>query len=87
MSINNRFVIDENRVKRFGKNYSSIDFDIKENLNAEEFYTKGDYMPVGKFIIGDRQIPVTVKELEKIEQTAREAQSALRQAYRLGLMH
>ena len=44
-------------------------------------------MPVGKFIIGDRQIPVTVKELEKIEQTAREAQSALRQAYRLGLMH
>ena len=87
MSINIRFGIDENRVKRFGKNYSSIDFDIKENLNAEEFYTKGDYMPVGKFIIGDRQIPVTVKELEKIEQTAREAQSALRQAYRLGLMH
>ena len=87
MSINNRFGIDENRVKRFGKNYSSIDFDIKENLNAEEFYTKGDYMPVGKFIICDRQIPVTVKELEKIEQTAREAQSALRQAYRLGLMH
>ena len=87
MSINNRFGIDENRVKRFGKNYSSIDFDIKENLNAEEFYTKGDYMPVGKFIIGDRQIPVTVKELEKIEQTAREAQSALRQAYLLGLMH
>ena len=87
MSINNRFGIDENRVKRFGKNYSSTDFDIKENLNAEEFYTKGDYMPVGKFIIGDRQIPVTVKELEKIEQTAREAQSALRQAYRLGLMH
>jgi hypothetical protein len=87
MSINNRFGIDENRVKRFGKNYSSIDFDIKENLSAEEFYTKGDYMPVGKFVIGDRQIPVTVKELEKIEQTAREAQSALRQAYRLGLMH
>ena len=87
MSINNRFGIDENRVKRFGKNYSSIDFDIKENLNAEEFYTKGDYMHVGIFIIGDRQIPVTVKELEKIEQTAREAQSALRQAYRLGLMH
>jgi hypothetical protein len=86
MSINNRFGIDENRVKRFGKNYSSIDFDIKENISADEFYTKGDYVPVGKFVIGDRQIPVTVKELEKIEQTAREAQSALRQAYRLGLM-
>ena len=87
MSINNGFGIDENRVKRFGKNYSSIDFDMNDNLNGEDYFTKGDYMPVGKFVIGNQQIPVTIKELEKIEQTAKEAQSALRQAYRLGLMH
>ncbi len=86
MSINNRFGIDEDRVNRFGRNFSSIDFDIKENLIADDYYTKGDYIPVGKFIIGDRQIPVTIKELEKIEQTARDAQTALRQAYRLGLL-
>ena len=87
MSINNRFGIDENRVKRFGKNYNSIDFDMNENINGEEYVTKGDYIPIGKFVIGNQSIPVTVKELEKIEQTAREAQSTLRQSYRLGLMH
>lgn len=79
-------MIDEKKVKRFGKNYSSIDFDIKENINAEQYLTKGDYTPVGEFVIGKQHIPVTIKELEKIEQTAREARSALVQAYRLGLM-
>jgi hypothetical protein len=86
MSINGRFMIDEKKVKRFGKNYSSIDFDIKENINADQYLTKGDYTPVGEFVIGKQHIPVTIKELEKIEQTAREARSALVQAYRLGLM-
>ena len=86
MSINNRFGIDEKRVGRFGKNYASIDFDMKRDLNADSYRTKGDYIPVGKFVIGNNQIPVTIKELEKIEQTAREAVAALRQAYVLGLM-
>ena len=79
-------MIDDKKVKRFGKNYSSIDFDIKENINADQYLTKGDYTPVGEFVIGKQHIPVTIKELEKIEQTAREARSALVQAYRLGLM-
>jgi len=87
MSINNRFGIDENRVKRFGKNYASIDFDIKDNLNGEDYRTKGDYMPVGNFVIGNTNVPVTIKEIEKIEQTAREALGTLRQAYQLGLMY
>jgi len=87
MSINNRFGIDENRVKRFGKNYASIDFDIKDNLNGDDYRTKGDYMPVGNFVIGKNNVPVTIKEIEKIEQTAREALASLRQAYQLGLMN
>jgi hypothetical protein len=86
MSINNRFGIDEKRVKRFGKNYASIDFDIKDNLNGEDYRTRGDYMPVGNFVIGNKEVPVTIKEIEKIEQTAKEALSALRQMYQLGLM-
>jgi|TARA_R110001592_G_scaffold119027_5_gene321802 hypothetical protein len=87
MGINGRFGIDEKKVKRLGKNYSSIDFDLKENLTAEAYVTKGDYTPVGEFTIANKYFPVTIKELEKIEQTAKEARSALVQAYRLGLMH
>ena len=82
MGINGRFGIDEKKVKRLGKNYSSIDFDLKENLTAEAYVTKGDYTPVGEFTIANKYFPVT-----KIEQTAKEARSALVQAYRLGLMH
>jgi len=87
MGINGRFGIDEKKVKRLGKTYSSIDFDLKENLTAEAYVTKGDYTPVGEFTIANKYFPVTIKELEKIEQTAKEARSALVQAYRLGLMH
>jgi hypothetical protein len=87
MSINGRFGIDEKKVKRFGKNYSSIDFDMKDNLVAEQYLTKGDYTPVGEFTIANKYFPVTIKELEKIERTAKEARAALVQAYRLGLMH
>jgi len=86
MSINGRFGIDEKRVKRFGKNYASIDFDIKDNLRGEDYRTRGEYTPVGNFVIGNKEVPVTIKEIEKIEQTAREALGALRQAYQLGLM-
>tara|TARA_B110000285_G_C14879291_1_gene493072 strand:+ start:268 stop:531 length:264 start_codon:yes stop_codon:yes gene_type:complete len=86
MSINGRYGIDETRVKRFGKNYASIDFDIKDNLSGEDYRTRGEYTPVGNFVIGNVQMPVTVKEIEKIEETAREALLALRQSYQLGLM-
>lgn len=86
MSINNRFGIDENRVKRFGKNYASIDFDANEKLTNDQFMTKSDYMPVGKIVIGRSEIPMTIKELEKLEETCREARSSLQQRYRLGLM-
>lgn len=86
MSINGRFGIDEKRVKRFGKNYASIDFDIKDDLRGEDYRTKGEYTPVGHFVVGNTYTPVTIKEIEKIEQTAREALAALRQAYQLGLM-
>jgi hypothetical protein len=60
---------------------------MKDKLRADDYRTKGDYMPVGNFVIGNKEVPVTIKEIEKIEQTAREALGALRQAYQLGLMY
>ena len=49
MSVNSRYAINEDRVKRFGKLYSSIDFDISDNLTAEQYFTKNDYQTIGKF--------------------------------------
>ena len=63
MSVNSRYAIDQKRVKRFGKLYSSIDFDASESLTAEQFYTKNDYQVVGNFFIGKNKYPITAQEI------------------------
>jgi len=86
MSVNSRYAIDEKRVQRFGKLYSSIDFDGSDNLTAEQFYTRNDYQVVGEFCIGKQKFPITFKELDRIEETCKEARSALQRAYQIGLL-
>jgi len=86
MSVNSRFAIDEKRVKRFGKLYSSIDFDLSNNLTAEQYITKNEYQVIGKFCIANKSFDVTFKELERIEETCKEARSAMERAYQIGLL-
>ena len=86
MSVNSRYAIDEKRVQRFGKLYSSIDFDGSDNLTAEQFYTRNDYQVVGEFCIGKQKFPITFKELDRIEETCKEAKSMLQRAYQIGLL-
>tara|TARA_Y100001937_G_C7128084_1_gene335848 strand:+ start:808 stop:1071 length:264 start_codon:yes stop_codon:yes gene_type:complete len=86
MSVNSRYAINEKKVQRFGKLYSSIDFDGSDNLTAEQFYTRNDYQVVGEFCIGKQKYPITFKELDRIEETCKEAKSALQRAYQIGLL-
>ena len=86
MSVNSRYAIAEKRVKRFGKLYSSIDFDVSDKLTAEQFYTKNDYQVIGEFCIGKNKFPITFKEIDRIEETCREAKAALQRAYQIGLL-
>ena len=86
MSVNSRYAIDEKRVKRFGKLYSSIDFDVSDKLTAEQFYTKNDYQVIGEFCIGKSKFPITFKEIDRIEETCREAKAALQRTYQIGLL-
>ena len=86
MSVNSRYAINEKKVQRFGKLYSSIDFDGSDNLTAEQFYTRNDYQVVGEFCIGNKKFPITFKELDRIEETCKEAKSALQRAYQIGLL-
>lgn len=86
MSVNSRYAINEDRVKRFGKLYSSIDFDISDNLTAEQYFTKNDYQTIGKFCIGKKSFDITFKELERIQETVYEAKQAMERAYQIGLL-
>ena len=86
MSVNSRYAINEKKVQRFGKLYSSIDFDGSDNLTSEQFYTRNDYQVIGEFCIGKQKFPITFKELDRIEETCKEAKSALQRAYQIGLL-
>jgi hypothetical protein len=86
MSVNSRYAISEKKVQRLGKLYSSIDFDVSENITAEQFKTKNDYQVVGNFLIGRQKFPITFKEIERIEETLHEAKNALHRSYQLGLL-
>ena len=83
-SLNQVAAIDEKKVKHLGKNYASIDFEIKEHVNPNEF-RYGKMKPViGSFVIGNKRVDVTYSELNHIMRTASAAMQACDMAYRMG---
>jgi len=83
-SINQVAAINEEKVKHLGKNYASIDFEIKEHVNATEFKYAKMKPIVGTFVIGNRRVEVTYSELNQILRTANDSMQACDQAYRMG---
>lgn len=86
MSINNRFSVDQTKVRKYGKFYGSIDFECNEKVSAMVFKTEPKSPVIGEFLIGNSKFGVTMDELELIEQTAREARETIMKRYRLGMM-
>lgn len=86
MSINSRFAIDQNKVRKYGKFYGSIDFECNEKVSASYFKNDPKRPPIGEFLIGNSRFEVTMDELELIEQTVREARETVMKRYRLGMM-
>ena len=89
MSVNmNDAIPDSRRKPEYGKNYYTIDFDMSDTLTEQQYKTqweKGAKRPViGTLEIGNSNIPVTLKELEKLRETITEAINTTDMAYRLG---
>ena len=83
-SLNHTAAIDSKRVEHLGKNFGSIDFEIKEHVDPNEFKYAKMKPIVGTFIIGNRRVDVTYSELNQIMATAKEATQLCDQAYRMG---
>ena len=83
-SLNHTAAIDSNRVAHLGKNYASIDFEIKEHVSPNDFKFAKMKPIVGTFVIGNRRVDVTYSELNQIMSTAKEATQLCDQAYRMG---
>lgn len=83
-SLNLTAAMDEKKLKHLGKNYTSIDFEIKENVNATEFKFSKMKPIIGTFVIGNKRVDVTYSELNQIMHTAGAAMQACDSAYRAG---
>ena len=83
-SLNQVAAIDQNKVKHLGKNYGSIDFELKEHVNPNDFKYAKMKPIVGTFVIGNKRVEVTYSELNHIMRTAGNSMEQCDQAYRMG---
>jgi hypothetical protein len=83
-SINQVAAYDKKRVEHLGKNYASIDFEMKEKVNPNDYKYSKVKPVVGTFVVGNRRVDVTYSELNQIMRTAGHAMDACDQAYRMG---
>jgi len=86
MSVNNRFAVDQTKVRKYGKFYGGIDFECDNQVSAHVFKMEPNRPPIGEFIIGNQKYSLTMYDLELIEQTDREASETVMKRYRLGMM-
>jgi hypothetical protein len=84
MSVNQRHAIDQNKVKRFGNYFGSIDFEVNSvsqaAIEAKRMDTKA-----GKLLIGGREFECTLAELDRLIETCQNAKVVFYQKYRFGL--
>ena len=53
-------------LRRYGKLYGSIDFEINENVSGELFNKQPEKPVIGKLMIGGKTFDVTYQELDSI---------------------
>jgi len=83
-SINQVAAYDKKRVEHLGKNYASIDFEVKEYVNPNDYKYAKTKPIIGTFVIGNKRVDVTYSELNQIMRTANNAMNVCDQAYRMG---
>jgi|TARA_B100000287_G_C20047347_1_gene548919 hypothetical protein len=84
--INQTWAYDQKYVRKYGKLYGSIDFEVKENLSNEVFKKQPNKPVVGKLMIGGKTFDVTYQELDMIQRTLQSAKETVNKKYKLGMM-
>lgn len=84
--INQTWAYDQKYVKRYGKLYGSIDFEINENVSQELFEKQPNKPVIGKLMIGGKTFDVTYQELDQIQRTLQTAKETVNKRYKMGMM-
>lgn len=78
--------MDQDKVRRYGKLFGSIDFECNDTVSADVFH-QNPYSPVvGTLMVGGKTFNVTLDELKHLERTCRDAHDIVMKRYRLGMM-
>ena len=84
--INQTWAYDQKYVRKYGKLYGSIDFDINENVSQELFKNQPEKPVIGKLMIGGKTFDVTYQELDQIQRTVQTAKETVNKRYKVGMM-
>ena len=84
--INQTWAYDQKHVRRYGKLYGSIDFEINEHISEELFRKQPEKPVVGKLMIGGKTFDVTYQELDMIQKTLQTAKDVVNKRYKMGYM-
>ena len=83
--VNQTAAYDKKRVRKFGKLYSSIDFEVSDTI-SEHYFENNERPVVGKLHIGGKTFDVTYQELDMIARTMNTAKDTVNRKYKLGMM-
>ena len=84
--INQTWAYDQKYVRKYGKLYGSIDFELNENVSQELFKNQPEKPVIGKLMIGGKTFDVTFQELDQIQRTLQTAKETVNKRYKLGMM-
>jgi hypothetical protein len=84
MSINLTAAHDTKRTRHLGKLWSTIDFDLKENVNPTDYKYAKMKPVIGTLEIGGKRFDITYSELNQLMRTCSSAMQVADLAYRMG---
>tara|TARA_B100001094_G_scaffold326649_1_gene383221 strand:+ start:2064 stop:2327 length:264 start_codon:yes stop_codon:yes gene_type:complete len=83
--VNNTAAYDQKKVRKYGKLYGSIDFEINDSI-SEKYFENNEKPVVGKLHIGNKTFDVTFQELDMIARTLHLAKDTVNRKYKMGMM-
>ena len=83
--VNQTAAYDQKRVRKYGKLYGSIDFEVNDNL-SQHYFENNEKPVIGKLHIGGKTFDVTYQELDMIARTMTTAKDVVNRKHKLGMM-
>jgi len=83
--VNNTAAYDQKKIRKYGKLYGSIDFEVSDTI-SEHYFENNEKPVVGKLHIGGKTFDVTYQELDMIARTMNTAKDTVNRKHRMGLM-